>query len=31
MFKVNNKNTITTSVNFNKQGVMLYITVWVHG
>ena len=28
MFKVNNKNTMTTSVNFNKQGVLLYLTVY---
>ena len=31
MFKVNNENTKTTSVNFNKQAVLLYLTIWVHG
>ena len=31
MFKVNNKNTKMTSVDFNKQGVLLYLTVQVHG
>ena len=30
MFKVNNKNTKTTSGNFNKQGLLLYLTVYVH-
>ena len=31
MFKVNNKNITTTSVNFNRKGVLLYLTVQVHG
>ena len=31
MFKVNNENTKTTSVNFNKQAVLLYLSIWVHG
>ena len=30
MFKVNNKNIKTMSVNFNKQGVFLNLTIWVH-
>ena len=30
MFEANNKNTKTTSVNFNKQGVLLYLTIQVH-
>ena len=31
MFKVNNENTKTTSVNFDKQTVLLYLTIRVHG
>ena len=31
MFKVNNKNTKMTSDNFNKQGVLLYLTIQAHG
>ena len=31
MFKVDNKNTKTMSVNFYKQRVLLYLTVLVHG
>ena len=30
MFKVNNKNTKTTSVSFNKQGLFWYLTIEVH-
>ena len=30
MFKVNNKNTKTTSVNFNKQEVLLNLNVKIH-
>ena len=31
MFKVNNENTKTTSVNFNKQTVLLYLIIRVNG
>ena len=31
MFKVDNKNTKTTSVNFYKQEILLHLTVLVHG